>query len=111
MSDDLVKRLRGIPLGAQGGKLAHDAANEIERLQREHIVQVNLCLTANQRAEAAEAKVAKLREALAFYADRETWKGQFLERPIDKDCDGDFVAVPGKRARQALTETEDKDNE
>ena len=58
----------------------------------------------------AEAKLAKLREALEFYADRETWKGQVPERLIDKDCDGDFAAVPGKRARQSLIETEEQSN-
>lgn len=58
--------------------------------------------------EAAEAEAESLRTALSFYADRDTWKGEFPERPIDKDCDGDFVAVSGKRARAALSNEPDK---
>lgn len=57
--------------------------------------------------ERLRTRVAELEEALEFYADRATWCGRFPERPIDKDCDGDFRATPGKRARIALAKLEE----
>jgi len=87
MSDDIVNRLRGpMNLGGYrviGNNVCNDAADEIERLR---------------------ALVARLREALAFYADRETWRGDPC--PAHSDVDGDFVATVGKKARAALKETE-----
>ncbi len=49
-------------------------------------------------------RIEQLREALAFYADRETWRGD--QRPIHSDVDGDFRATPGKRARAVLKDAE-----
>lgn len=52
------------------------------------------------------ARVRTLEEALAFYANRETWTG--AHPAINDDCDGDFVAVPGLCARAALAKAEAK---
>lgn len=72
MSDDLVKRLRyGVMRTRMGTiKIRTEAADEIERLLREHTAQVNLCLSANQRAEAAEALAAEAQEDAAIQLRR-----------------------------------------
>lgn len=88
MTDDIVNRLRSpatvfYEYAVDEGALLRAAADEIERLR---------------------AQVARLREALAFYADRETWRGDPC--PAHSDVDGDFVATIGKKARAALKEAE-----
>jgi len=51
---------------------------------------------------------AKLKEALEFYADKSNWKSGFSLKVDDtKMTETNYLRVGGKRARQALKETEE----
>lgn len=55
---------------------------------------------AESESQRLNREITRLREALKFYANRETWRGDPC--PLHSDVDGDFVATPGKCARAAL---------
>jgi len=62
------------------------------------------------RSAAHQRKVKKLLEALAFYADPDTYKGLRYYRiatcPLEEDLGGevDEASYPGKKAREAIEE-------
>lgn len=74
---------------------------------------------ASARADASEAEVARLREALEFYAEPETYHGvAFMLDPPgggwaeDFDYDAEYERdMPGKLARAALTRPDDPTKE
>lgn len=116
MSDDLVKRLRAISPIFDHAQLTNEAANEIERLRTEGKKDYEdmrkfqaKYIAADQRAEAAETKVAKLREAL----------GKVKQRCLFVDDDGRIGVTQEPHIEdelfdeicQALTETEEQSSE
>jgi len=69
---------------------------------------------AELRAEKAEAEIARLREALKFYADRDNWSAPtHAEMAFEEDWSGSIPteADKGQRARDALATAEEPSHE
>ena len=138
MSDDLVKRLHSLAtafgIHAPEEQIKYlaafletgtetleqwvkEAANEIERLTVGYVAREmaeEKARAATKRAEAVEAEVARLREALEFYADPGNYFAVMImgDPPCGafaddvSDTGEEYGWRHGKRARQALAQQE-----